>query len=109
MNDFRSVKRVYNKARREIAKQMEACGFRISIWTKKDKGRTIVQIFGKDPVKLETMVDSFIALANAKYASKLALPYFSPITNKEEVHQWVIKHFGVEVAYNNEFSVTIGG
>lgn len=109
MNDFRSVKRVYNKARKEIAKQMEANGFRIAIWTKQDKGRTIVQVFGKDAGKLETLADHFIAKANDKYGAKLVHPCFSYTEQKEVPHQRVIKHFGVEKYHDGEFTVTIGG
>ena len=109
MDGFRAAHRAYNAARRAIAKKMQVMGFRIDIWTKRDKGRTIVQIYGNDPVSLETTVDTMIAWANAQYGPKMAMmiPAYGDVA--AHVHQREIKHFGVEVRGNGEFSVTVGG
>lgn len=69
---WRMWKRAVNASRREVAKALKALGFQTSDWTKRDKGRTIIQVFGTGTL-FETALDRALSAANQKYASKLVL------------------------------------
>lgn len=79
MNDaWKTWKRATNSSRKEVAKAMERLGCRAEIWTKRDKGRTIVQIFGhcttfSESKKFSGEIEKAVVAANEKYASRMVL------------------------------------
>jgi hypothetical protein len=62
--------RALNASRREVAKTMEKLGYRISIWTKRDKGRTIMQVQGNGAA-FQSEMARVIASVNQKWATRL--------------------------------------
>jgi hypothetical protein len=76
MADFRTEwlkwRRAVNASRREVAKALKALGFEVADWTKRDKGRTIIQVFGTGTL-FEQALDRALVAANQKYAAKLVL------------------------------------
>jgi hypothetical protein len=66
------AKRLTTLARKFVAKKMEELGYLPNIWTKKDKGRTIVQVeLPDDMSEFYQDLKRNIAKSNDKYGPKL--------------------------------------
>lgn len=80
--------RAVNASRREVAKALKALGFEVADWTKRDKGRTIIQVFGTGDL-FEQALDRALVAANQKYAAKLVLEgRATPIVKSEKGKNW---------------------
>lgn len=70
---FKAWGRALNASRREVVKTLEKAGHRPNIWHKRDKGRTIMQVYLKNAASLPLLV-STVQKVNAKWSSRLVSP-----------------------------------
>ena len=70
---YKNWRRAVNASRREVVKFMEKAGYRPNVWVKRDKGRTIMQVWitDKDGVLL---LQRTIKRINLKWAARLVSP-----------------------------------
>lgn len=70
---FKVWRRALNGSRREVVKAMEKLGYRPNVYTKRDKGRTIMQVWINDKKGLG-LLQQFVHKVNAKWATRLLSP-----------------------------------
>ena len=69
-NEWKKWHRALNASRREVVKAMTLIGLRTSVWTKRDKGRTIMEVFTPNTVSI-TCLRNAVREANRKWATRL--------------------------------------
>lgn len=67
---FKAWHRALNASRKSVVKKMQALGCTADVYTKRDKGRTIMMVFVKTPSML-TVLKNEIDSVNRKWATKL--------------------------------------
>ena len=71
MNDqWKKWKRALNASRREVVKAVGFFKIRTSVWTKRDKGRTIMEVFATTPGEVVALRNA-VECANRKWAPRL--------------------------------------
>jgi len=70
--EWRKWKRAVNASRRFVVKAMADLGYRNTVYTKRDKGRTIMMVHGKGKVFTEALV-RLVRKANERWADRLVL------------------------------------
>lgn len=70
---FKAWRRALNASRKEVVKLMEKAGYRISVWTKRDKGRTIMQVYIPDAEALQ-LLQRTVRRINLKWAARMVCP-----------------------------------
>lgn len=72
---FKAWRRALNASRKEVVKFMEKAGYRISVWTKRDKGRTIMQVYITDAAALQ-LLQRTVKRINLKWAARMVSPTY---------------------------------
>jgi hypothetical protein len=70
---FKAWRRALNASRKEVIKLMDKAGYRTTVWTKRDKGRTIMQVYIPNADAL-LLLQRTIKRINLKWAARMVRP-----------------------------------